>query len=332
MASATRKPGMDWHLGPLHPLMTTATVRPRNEPLPDGLSLYMEEMGRYELLTADQEVELAQTIEVGRDAAATLEAGEYKGHAEVTRLRREARAGTKAKDRFVASNLRLVVANARRFANANGLEMGDLVQEGNLGLIRAVEKFDWRKGFKFSTYATWWIRQALQRAVAEKSRVVRIPVHLHETLGTIRTASSNLRGILGREPSPLEIAEETGVDIVQVERALAVASEVSIEQPVGEDGAELADFIADADADDIGLAAEREDVARELRSAISRLDDRERAILTARFGFTIDGIPRTLEEIGAGLKLTPERIRQLEKRALAKLRHPAFGLNEEDLT
>ncbi|MBU1493593.1 MAG: sigma-70 family RNA polymerase sigma factor, partial [Actinobacteria bacterium] len=174
--------------------------------------------------------------------------------------------------------------------------------------------------------------QALQRAVAEKSRVVRIPVHLHETLGTIRSASSTLRGILGREPSPMEISEETGVDLIQVERALAVASEVSIEQPVGEDGAELADFIADSDADDIGLAAEREEVARELRSAISRLDDRERKILTARFGFTNDGIPRTLEEIGAGLKLTPERIRQLEKRALAKLRHPAFGLSEADLT
>jgi len=311
--------------------MTTVTMRPRSEPLPDGLTLYMEEMGRYDLLTADEEVQLAQAIEAGRDAAERLASRDYENQVDAIRLQREARAGTAAKDRFVASNLRLVVANARRFANANGLEMGDLVQEGNLGLIRAVEKFDWRKGFKFSTYATWWIRQALQRAVAEKSRVVRIPVHLHETLGTIRSASSTLRGILGREPSPLEISEETGVDVVQVERALAVASEVSIEQPVGEDGAELADFIADADADDIGLAAEREEVARELRSAVSRLDERERKILTARFGFTTDGIPRTLEEIGAGLKLTPERIRQLEKRALAKLRHPAFGLNEADL-
>jgi RNA polymerase sigma factor (sigma-70 family) len=311
--------------------MTITAARSRTEPLPDGLSLYMEEMGRYDLLTADEEVELAQEIEAGRQAARRLDEGDHDGPKEVAELRRAVRSGTRAKDRFIASNLRLVVANARRFANANGLEMGDLVQEGNLGLIRAVEKFDWRKGFKFSTYATWWIRQALQRAVAEKSRVVRIPVHLHETLGTIRSAAGTLRGILGREPTPVELSEETGIDLVQVERALAVASEVSIEQPVGEDGAELADFIADGDADDIGLQAEREDVARELRSAISRLDERERTILSARFGFGEDGIPRTLEEIGAGLKLTPERIRQLEKRALAKLRHPAFGLREEDL-
>ncbi len=311
--------------------MTTAPARPRNEPLPDGLSLYLESMGRYELLTAEEEVALAQAIESGRRAAELLDENAYEGDVEAVRLRRTARTGEDAKERFVASNLRLVVANARRFANANGMEMGDLVQEGNLGLIRAVEKFDWRKGFKFSTYATWWIRQALQRAVAEKSRVVRIPVHLHETLGTIRSALSNLRGLLGREPTPIELAEETGIDIVQVERALAVGGEVSMEQPIGEDGAELADFIADADAEDIGLAAERADVARELRSAVSRLDSRERTILTARFGFLDDGIPRTLEEIGANLKLTPERIRQVEKRALSKLRHPAFGLNEEDL-
>ena len=311
--------------------MTITAARSRTEPLPDGLSLYMEEMGRYDLLTAHEEVELAQEIEAGRQAALRLDEGDHDGPKEAAELRRAVRTGTLAKDRFIASNLRLVVANARRFANANGLEMGDLVQEGNLGLIRAVEKFDWRKGFKFSTYATWWIRQALQRAVAEKSRVVRIPVHLHETLGTIRSAAGTLRGILGREPTPVELSEETGIDLVQVERALAVASEVAIEQPVGEDGAELADFIADGDADDIGLQAEREDVARELRSAISRLDERERTILSARFGFSEDGIPRTLEEIGAVLKLTPERIRQLEKRALAKLRHPAFGLREEDL-
>ena len=311
--------------------MTTAPARPRNEPLPDGLSLYMESMGRYELLTAEEEVSLAQAIESGRRAVELLDENDYEGDVEAVRLRRAVRAGEDAKERFVASNLRLVVANARRFANANGMEMGDLVQEGNLGLIRAVEKFDWRKGFKFSTYATWWIRQALQRAVAEKSRVVRIPVHLHETLGTIRSALSSLRGLLGREPTPVEIAEETGIDIVQVERALAVGGEVSMEQPIGEDGAELADFLADDDAEDVGLAAERADVARELRSAVSRLDNRERTILTARFGFLDDGIPRTLEEIGANLKLTPERIRQVEKRALSKLRHPAFGLSEEDL-
>jgi RNA polymerase primary sigma factor len=308
----------------------TTVARTRTDPLPDSVSLYLESVGNHDLLTAEQEVELAQAIEAGEDARARLEEG-VDDAMEKVRLRRQVKTGEQAKDQFVSANLRLVVANARRFARAAGLEMGDLIQEGNLGLLRAVEKFDWRKGFKFSTYATWWIRQALSRAVAEKSRVVRIPVHLHETLGKIRTLTGDMRGRLGREPRPEEIAEESGIPLEQVERALKVSDEISIEHPVGEDGAELGDFIADEDADDISGGVERADVARALHDAVTRLDGRERHILTSRFGFMDDGIPRTLEEIGSELKLTPERIRQIEKRALSKLRHPSFGLREEDM-
>jgi RNA polymerase sigma factor (sigma-70 family) len=301
------------------------------ESLPDAVGQYMAAMGSHDLLSPSEEIELAQAMEAGADAQHRLAHGDLD-QVEAVRLRRLARDGDRAKERFISANLRLVVANARRFSRAGGLEMGDLIQEGNLGLIRAVEKFDWRKGFKFSTYATWWIRQALSRALAEKSRVVRIPVQLHDTIGTVRTAGSTLRAHLGRDPRPEEIAAETGIELSEVERALSVSDEVSIDQPVGEDGAQLGDFIADGD--DPGVAAEIEaaEVRRTLRAAIARLDDREERILTARYGFLEDGISRTLEEIGDEFGLTPERIRQLEKRALSKLRHPSFGLREVNLT
>jgi len=310
--------------------MPAVTVRrERSEPLPDSISLYLESVGSYDLLDADTEVRLAQTIEAGAEAEARLRRGGLDP-AEAAGLRRTVRDGEEARHHFISANLRLVVANARRFARAGGLDMADLIQEGNLGLIRAVEKYDWRKGFKFSTYATWWIRQALSRAVAEKSRVVRIPIQLHDTLGTIRTAGSTLRAHLGRDPRPEEIAAETGIDLETVERALAVSDEISIDQPVGEDGALLGDFIADDDDPGVAATAEHAELGRILRTAIGRLDEREVRILTARYGFA-DGVPRTLEEIGSEFGLTPERIRQLEKRALAKLRHPSFGLREEDL-
>jgi len=308
--------------------MTTATAR---DTLPDGLSLYLDGVGRRDLLSADEEVELAQTIEDGRKARADLEAGRFDDEFAEIRLRRRIADGERAKQRFVEANLRLVVANARKYGRSTGLELGDLVQEGNLGLIRAVEKYDWRKGFKFSTYATWWIRQALSRALADKSRNVRIPIHLHDMIGTIRTTASAIRARTGREPGAAEIAAEAGLDLADVERALQVNTEVSINQPVGEDGALLGDFITDADGDDGALIAEAADVSRVLVEAISRLDERERRILTARYGFFADERSRPLEEIAEEFGLTPERIRQIEKRALAKLRHPSFGLREADL-
>ena len=296
----------------------------------DMVSQYLTAIGEYELLTAELEVEFAQKIEAGEEAALRLEKRDFKGKAQEVELKRQKRLGMQAKDDFLTANLRLVVANARRYANTSGIDFLDLIQEGNLGLIRAVEKFDWRKGFKFSTYATWWIRQAITRAIADKSRTVRIPVHLHDTLAAVRAAQASLKAELGRDPKPHEIAEEAGVTVDKVELALGVADTVSLEQPVGEDGAQLGDFIEDEDAVDPVRVTEEGDIADSLRRSISRLPDREGRILALRYGF-LDGVPRTLEEIGDEFNLTRERIRQLEKLALCRLRHPSFGIREQDL-
>jgi len=296
----------------------------------DLVSQYLTAIGEYDLLTAEMEVEFAQKIEAGEDAAKRLKNKDFKTRKEELDLRRHARQGRNAKDAFLTANLRLVVANARRYANTSGIDFLDLIQEGNLGLIRAVEKFDWRKGFKFSTYATWWIRQAITRAIADKSRTVRIPVHLHDTLAAVRAAQASLKAELGRDPRPEEIAEEAGVTVDKVELALGVADTVSLEQPVGEDGAQLGDFIEDDDAVDPVRVTEEMDIANSLRKSIERLPDREGRILGLRYGF-LDGVPRTLEEIGEEFNLTRERIRQLEKLALCRLRHPSFGIREQDL-
>ena len=296
----------------------------------DLVSQYLSAIGEYDLLTAEREVELAQAIEAGDTAGQRIEEKDYSGRKELTELKRKVRKGFVAKDAFLTANLRLVVANARRYANTSGIDFLDLIQEGNLGLIRAVEKFDWRKGFKFSTYATWWIRQAITRAIADKSRTVRIPVHLHDTLAAVRAAQASLKAELGRDPKPEEIASEAGVTVERVELALGVSDTVSLEQPIGDDGAQLGDFIEDEDAMDPVRVTEEMDVANSLRRSIHRLPDREGRILGLRYGFE-DGVPRTLEEIGAEFDLTRERIRQLEKLALCRLRHPSFGIREEDL-
>jgi RNA polymerase primary sigma factor len=310
-------------------MKTAEKIRMAGQPLEvgDSLTQYLTEISHHELLTADEEVELAQAIEAGREAEEKLAAVSVRG-AEKTRLERAARKGREAKDRFVQSNLRLVVSQAKRYRSQYGIEFIDLIQEGNLGLIRAVEKFDWRKGFKFSTYATWWIRQAMQRAVAEKSRTVRLPNSLHDTLVTLNGARNRLLSELGRDPTEEELAIESGLTIEAVYEAQLVNDSVSLESPIGEDGAVLGDFVAHEDDEDPVTEAERASVVEALREAIGRLPEREAYILSMRVGFE-DGLPRTHEEIGGNLGLGPTRVRSIEKMALSKLRHPAFGLREE---
>jgi len=289
----------------------------------DTLTRYLNEVGGHELLTAADESRLAQAMEAGERAARRLESGKVRSRADEAELRRRVREAQAAKDQFISANLRLVVANARRYAGPDGLDLLDLIQEGNLGLIRAVEKFDWRKGFKFSTYATWWIRQAISRAIAAQSRTVRIPVHLHEILPTVRAATTNLRGALGREPTLAEVTAETGISPGRVAEARGVADTLSLDRPVGEDGALLGDFILDADASDPEDEAARRETRRALQAALALLPHKQAQILADRFGL-VDGRSRPLSEIAAELQITPERVRQIVNEALARLREEAF--------
>lgn len=286
----------------------------------DTIRRYLDEIGTYPLLSAEEEVDLAKAIERGEKAAEALENGldpHRRGKAEAL-----VRRGEQARQHFISTNLRLVVSIAKRYTNS-GLGLLDLIQEGNLGLIRAVEKFEYRKGFKFSTYATWWIRQAVTRAIADKGRTIRVPVHMMDTIAQVRHAENYLTKRLGHKPTPDEIAEHSGLEARKVMEAMRVAPEpVSIFEPVGEEEATLGDFIEDADApepfDLVAMEMRRQDLAL----VLSRLEERDRIILTMRYGLE-DGIPRTLDEVGRRLDLTRERIRQLEAKALAKLRHPA---------
>jgi RNA polymerase sigma factor (sigma-70 family) len=297
----------------------------------DDVTYYLNNIARHDLLTAEDEVMLAQAIEAGRDASARLETEKRIPQKERVRLQREVRAAEDARNRFLNSNLRLVVAHARKFRGAEGIDFIDLIQEGNLGLIRAVEKFEWRKGFKFSTYASWWIRQALSRAVTEKSRTIRVPGRLSDAAATVHAIKNRLQAELGRDATVAELAEESGLSELHVEEALAVKDSVSLESPVGEDGAMLGDFVMVEDDDNDPVSrAESLAVGEDLRHAINRLPARERRILLLRYGF-VDGEPKALPDIGAELNLTPERIRQIEKVALCRLRHPSFGMSEEAL-
>ncbi len=286
----------------------------------EAIRQYLDGIGSYELLTAEDEVRLAQAIEQGQRAATALE-GETDSR-KASRLRRLVADGNEARQVFIRANLRLVVSIAKRYGHSR-LPFLDLVQEGNLGLIRAVEKFEYRKGFKFSTYATWWIRQAITRAIADKSRTIRVPVHMMDTISQMQSAEATFIKTLGRKPTDEELAEAAGITVAKLREARKVAPEpVSIFEPVGDDNAMLGDFIEDVDA-----AAPFELIASQLnmeslRAVLDRLNERERTIITMRYG--LDGQdPSTLDEVGRHFNVTRERIRQIEAKALAKMRHPS---------
>ena len=302
----------------IHHRYATAPVDETGRLTADLLSQYLEGVGRYELLTAEDEVALAQTMEAGDEARSKLEAGEVKDRSERSRLEAQVRRGETARGRFVEANLRLVVSNARRYAG-NDVEMLDLIQEGNIGLITAVERFDWRKGFKFSTYATWWIRQAMQRARANLSGSIRIPAGVFDILPTVRASSDHLQTKLGRAPRPDEIAEETGIAVNDVERALSVSTTVALETPVGEDGAALGDFITDEEALDPEAEAERQLVEDAVRGSLDALPERHRQVLELRYGLG-GTTPATMARISEATGLPEHRIRGVVKEALDILR------------
>jgi RNA polymerase primary sigma factor len=289
----------------------------------DLVKLYLRDIGRYPLLTKDDEARLAQAIEAGHEAAAALADPNTKPTpAKKRELKRIQCAAAAAQQTFVSSNLRLVVSIAKKY-QASGLPLLDLVQEGNLGLIHAVEKFDWRKGFKFSTYATWWIRQAITRALADQGRTIRIPVHMVETINKVVRAQRQLLQELGREPSLEEIAKRVEFPIERVREIQRINQDtVSLEQPIGEEeDFSLSDMIEDQGAEVPDDAATRSMLHEAVRDALGTLPTREREVMELRFGLD-DGRVRTLEEVGRAFGVTRERIRQIEAKTLAKLRHP----------
>ena len=297
----------------------------------DLVRLYLTDIGQYTLLTKDDEVELAQKIEVGIEAREELAAGKSLRPNRRVELRRLVADGEQAERQFVQSNLRLVVSIAKKY-QASGLPLLDLVQEGNLGLMHAVEKFDWRKGFKFSTYATWWIRQAITRGIANTGRTIRLPVHAGDTLTRLQKARARLELRFGRPATLSELAAEVEMPEQKVTEALRFAAEpLSLSEPLREDGdAELGDVVEDRSAESPFEVAATSLLPDEIKRLLAPLDEREREILTLRYGLD-RGEPRTLEEVGEHFNLTRERIRQIEARAMSKLRHPSSDTGARDL-
>ena len=292
-------------------------------PEEDLVRLYLSDIGRYPLLTKDDEARLAQAAEAGRDARAELEQNAACSPARIRQLRRAVRAGDAAVETFVNGNLRLVVSIAKRYQGAD-LPLLDLVQEGNLGLMHAVEKFDYQKGFKFSTYATWWIRQAITRGIANGGRTIRLPVHASDLLNQTLRSRARLEAQLGRRPSVSELAADLEVSPEKVVDILHhTATPGSLSEPLGHDSdAELGDTLEDRGAVSPPEAAAAALLPGEVAKMLDSLDDREREIIRLRFGLDRSE-PRTLEEVGVCFGLTRERIRQIEVRAMSKLRHPA---------
>ncbi|HEY2576685.1 MAG TPA: RNA polymerase sigma factor [Streptosporangiaceae bacterium] len=289
----------------------------------DSVHTYLKSIGRTSLLTAEQEVDLAKRIEAGLYAEHKLESEPELDAACRLDLDEVARDGRRAKAHMLEANLRLVVSVAKKYSD-RGLTLLDVVQEGNLGLIRAVEKFDYTKGYKFSTYAMWWIRQAIQRGFADSARTIRLPVHVLEMLSKLSRVERDMHQRLGREPTPEELAVELDRTPDQIEELLRTSRQpISLDSTIGEDGeTSIGDLIEDIDAPEASELVDRQLMASELRSALGCLTPREATIMSMRFGL-YDGNPHTLDEIGRALGLTRERIRQLEKQSLSKLRHPS---------
>lgn len=307
----------------------------------DPVRMYLKEIGKVPLLSADEEIELAQNMEDGAvatekinvlkgrlDGASEEEKAEIKE--EIKTLQRDVDKGADAKKRLAEANLRLVVSIAKRYVG-RGMLFLDLIQEGNLGLIKAVEKFDYKKGYKFSTYATWWIRQAITRAIADQARTIRIPVHMVETINKLIRVSRQLLQELGREPSPEEIAKEMNMPVERVREILKISQEpVSLETPIGEEeDSHLGDFIKDDNVPVPADAAAFTLLKEQLEEVLGTLTEREQKVLTLRFGLE-DGRARTLEEVGKEFNVTRERIRQIEAKALRKLRHPSRSRKLKD--
>jgi RNA polymerase sigma factor (sigma-70 family) len=301
------------------------------QPEEDLVRLYLNDIGKHALLTKDDEARLAQTAEAGRGARLELAGSTELTAARKRELRRLIRDGNQAAETFVKANLRLVVSIAKKYQAAD-LPLLDLVQEGNLGLMHAVDKFDWRKGFKFSTYATWWIRQAITRGIANTSRTIRLPVHAGDLLTRVTKARGRLEGQLGRRPTVPELAADLELEESKVIEILRHAGEpLSLSEPLREDGdAELGDVVADRSAVSPFDATAAVLLAGEVNKMLITLDEREREILRLRFGLD-RGEPRTLDQVGAHFSLTRERIRQIEAGAMSKLRHPSTDRTAREL-
>jgi len=289
----------------------------------DAMRQYLNEIGKHDLISAEEERRLGKLIKDGIVAAERLTNETDLSVEEKRHLRRAAREGLDAKDEMVKANLRLVVSIARRY-DGRELQLADLIQEGNIGLMRAAEKYDYEKGFKFSTYATWWIRQAMTRAMADQGRNIRIPTHMMELVNRVQRAERDLTAELERDPSPEEVAKRCDLSVEKVLELMQYAiGTVSLDTPLGDDGdgGAYGDIIPDANAEAPNAVAERNALIESVKSELETLPERDRAILAMRFGIS-DGRPRTLDEVAAAYGVTRERIRQIEQKTLARLRHP----------